>query len=213
MAQVFRTLQRYAAIRSVRFACTALLGLGVLASFGWQVMDLFRTVQHNEPVAAVTAGPATAEPVKAELGKTLLQLFGASAAEAVPSGEKAGPLPESNLNIQVSAIFFQSTPEQSSVVLEDGDNTLMLKSGDEVRQGITVRMIEGYRITLERSGKLEQISFRGFGGEEGASPDLNSLPPLAQTAPDVSAIPPVSPGQGAPAAYQQYIQRKLAQNK
>src|SRR5690606_29290158 len=49
---------------------------------------------------------------------------------------KAEQLPESNLDLQVSAIFFMASSEHSSVVLEDGNRTLILRAGEEARPGI-----------------------------------------------------------------------------
>lgn len=214
MVSAFRTLTHYASIRSVRLGGSALLALGMFASLGREGLELLRTVQQVAPARAVVAPLAVSGPASSDPAPPLLQLFGDAPAGTVALAEKAAPLPESNLNIQVSAIFFQSTPEQSSVVLEDGDNTLMLKSGEEVRPGIAVSRIESHRITLERGGKFEQISFRGFGGEDGDSPAPSQLPPIVQVIPDASPLLPADGGgQGAPAAYQQYIQRKLAQNK
>lgn len=212
MAPVFQTCKDYAAIRSVQLTGAVLFALFMFVSLGWRVGIFFRQVQNSDPVSTVAAPPAASERISTEPSKTLLQLFGGGLVEATDLAEMAAPLPESNLNIHVSAIFFQSTPEGSLAVVEDGDNTVMLKSGGEVRPGIVVRRIESHRITLERGGKFEQISFRGFGADSAVNPAPISLP-LAQTTPDVPAAPAGEGVQQMPAAYQQYIQRKLAQNK
>ncbi|TBV01912.1 type II secretion system protein N [Phytopseudomonas dryadis] len=155
---------------------------------------------------------ASPKPLSAEL----LTLFGTSRDKEAAQPELA-VLPESNLNLQVSAIFFNSSAAQSHVILEDGDKTLSLKPGEEVRPGITLQKVESHRITLKRNGQLEQVSFRGY-GDSPADVNLESLPPIAQSmAPPTPTMPnaeqPAMEPNNVPTPYQQYIQRKIAQNK
>ncbi|WP_043244650.1 type II secretion system protein N [Pseudomonas solani] len=223
MATILHTLTRLAGIRSVKLSALSLCFLLVLAALVWQGLQLRAALQ--PPVLAPTeASEPGPQDGPTQLGKGLLGLFGSSADAESVAAEALEKLPESNLDLQVSAIFFVIPAEQSTAILEDGDRTLILKPGEEVRPGIAVQRIESHRITLKRNGKLEQITFRGYGDIPGASPAPDSpMPmPVAQNIEPVtdtlaSSLPavaePVPASQGVPTAYQQYIQRKLAQNK
>ncbi|WP_407362466.1 hypothetical protein HKW97_17815 [Pseudomonas luteola] len=85
-------------------------------------------------------------------------------------------LPESNLNLQVSGIFYRDFAASSIAIIEDNNKTLFLKTGDTIRPGIIVQNIEAHRVMLKRNEKLEQITFKDFS-------DNNSL-----------YIPPTPPG-------------------
>ncbi|MGA6108331.1 type II secretion system protein N [Pseudomonas solani] len=223
MATILHMLTRLAGIRSVKLSALSLCFLLVLAALVWQGLQLRAALQ--PPVLAPTeASEPGPQDGPTQLGTGLLGLFGSSADAESVAAEALEKLPESNLDLQVSAIFFVVPAEQSTAILEDGDRTLILKPGEEVRPGIAVQRIESHRITLKRNGKLEQITFRGYGDIPGASPAPDSpMPmPVAQNIEPVtdtlaSSLPavaePVPASQGVPTAYQQYIQRKLAQNK
>lgn len=221
MATILHTLTQLAATRAVKLSALSLCSLLMLAALTWHGLQLRTALQ--PPVLAPSAlnepGP---QDGPTPLGKGLLGLFGSSAEAESVAAEALEKLPESNLDLQVSAIFFMAPAEQSTVILEDGDRTLILKPGEEVRPGIAVQRIESHRITLKRNGKLEQISFRGFGEMPGSSAAPESPMPVAQNIEPVtdtlaSSLPatpePAVASQGVPTAYQQYIQRKLAQNK
>lgn len=223
MATILHTLTRLAGARSVKLSALSLCFLLVLAALVWQGLQLRAALQ--PPVLAPTeASEPGPQDGPTQLGKGLLGLFGSSADAESVAAEALEKLPESNLDLQVSAIFFVVPAEQSTAILEDGDRTLILKPGEEVRPGIAVQRIESHRITLKRNGKLEQITFRGYGDIPGANPAPESPTPMpvAQNIEPVtdtlaSSLPavaePVPASQGVPTAYQQYIQRKLAQNK
>lgn len=219
-------------IRSARLCVLAVLLVAMLASLTWQAMEFFRGFK-NQPSLSRVASDASEIP-SAESSKpssSLLGLFGAGSSDVDVDAQPVEKLPESNLNLQVSAIFFMAHAAQSSVILEDGDRTMMLKPGEEARPGIVVQSIESHRITLKRNGKLEQISFKGFGEMPGGDSIGSPLPTVQQA--DAAPVmnknndneviaqapagnPPVAStavDQNLPTAYQQYIQRKLAQNK
>lgn len=186
----------------------------MLASLTWKGVSFWSEVRIQE--GADTAPPLTParNPDRITTKGRLPALFGSPDREVEPKSLER--VPESNLNLQVSAIFFVTEPEQSTAVLEDGNQTLMLRPGEEVRPGIIIAGIEGNRVTLKRNGKLEQLSFRGFG--EGEATSLESLPVATMEAPRQSqASQPISDqvtdGVPPPTAYQQFIQRKLAQNQ
>lgn len=221
MATILHTLTRLAGIRSVKLSALSLCFLLALAALVWQGLQL-RTALQPPVLAPTEANEPGPQDGPTPLGKSLLGLFGSSADAESVAAEALEKLPESNLDLQVSAIFFMVPAEQSTVIVEDGDRTLTLKPGEEVRPGIAVQRIESHRITLKRNGKLEQITFRGFGEMPGGSPAAESPMPVAQNIEPVtdtlaSSLPavaePAPATQGVPTAYQQYIQRKLAQNK
>lgn len=232
MASFLALASRILAIRSARLSLLAALSAAMLASLAWQAIDFFRDL--NEQPALSSSAPSAPTNASAESNKpssTVLGLFGTRGSEGNLDAQAIEKLPESNLNLQVSAIFFMAQAAQSSVILEDGDRTMILKPGDEARPGIIVQGIESHRITLKRNGKLEQISFKGF-GEMPAGNSLGSPLPTAQQV-DITAVtnqnnvneviaqvpadnppmPSTAVDQNLPTAYQQYIQRKLAQNK
>ncbi len=231
MATLVARLNQLLAVRSIRLSALVALAIAMLATLGWQTSQFIRGVNTQAPIARTENSEATNETTRVKPGSSLLSLFGAKNAEADLAAQTLEKLPESNLNLQVSAIFFMARAEQSSVILEDGDRTLMLKGGEEARPGIVVQNIESHRITLKRNGKLEQISFKGYGEMPGAAPATTSEPAAAQVSaalPDIQPdntdmvaqapveIPPAPPAaveQNSPTAYQQYIQRKLAQAK
>ncbi len=231
MATVLTPITQFFAVRSVRLSALTVLTIAMLATLGWQINHFIHGLTSQAPVAAAQTGETTQPDTKNKPSSSLLSLFGAKNPDADLAAQTLEKLPESNLNLQVSAIFFMARAAQSSVILEDGDRTMILKPGEEARPGIVVQAIESNRITLKRNGKLEQISFKGFGEMPGANTPTSTLPsaPELSAAPEISQnndsevvaqvpvdIPSAAPAaveQNSPTAYQQYIQRKLAQNK
>jgi type II secretory pathway component PulC len=215
MANALRMTINFAKTRSAQRLLLTLLVISMTAILGGQGFRFFNELQLNKPDS--TIGSPAPTPEKRKLSTALIELFGSSGGDSTQISKAAEQLPESNLNLHVSAIFFMANPGQSSIVLEDGDRTLILKPGDEARPGITVQHIESNRVTLKRNGKFEQISFRGFGeiASNGSAP--SSLPPIAQNseplATTTSSETPATLEQNTPTAYQQFIQRKLAQTK
>lgn len=217
MASTPLTLTALATARFSRLAIFSLLILAMLGSLGWQAIGFFRQLQQPFADKTPPSAPNKAEPRTTEMNMAVLQLFGSTELQAGDISDANQPLPESNLNLSVSAIFHKTNPGKSTVILKDGDKELILNPGDEARPGILVHRIDSNRITLKRNGKLEQISLKGFGEIEGLSSTSASLP-LAevpeQSDPYASQpLEPPAPAQPTPTAYQQFIQRKLAQNK
>lgn len=214
MARFLQHLYRPSSAKAARIASTLIISASVLAVLGWQASEFAKTVeQQTSMVANSSPSPNISPPEKKALDRSLLTLFGSADSDNL--GQLSSePLPESNLDLQISAIFFVTPPEDSSIIIEDGNRTLILKPGDEARPGIVVSRIESSRVTFKRNGKLEQLSFRGFGDGDA---DQASLPTAATES--TSAQPakmPEAATQGEqiqPTAYQQFIQRKLAQNK
>lgn len=231
MAILFSRLSQLFAVRSIRMSALLGLAIAMLATLGWQTTRFIRGLENQAPAAQEDNREAKNDEKQIAPSNSLLSLFGAKNPDSDLTAQTLEKLPESNLNLQVSAIFFMARAEQSSVILEDGDRTLMLKRGEEARPGIVVQNIESHRITLKRNGKLEQISFKGFGEMPGGNTPPNNLPAIqevsdaaqtnqnieqevvAQTPVNIPPAPPVVVEQNSPTAYQQYIQRKLAQNK
>lgn len=232
MAVLITRATQILTIRGVRLCVLALLLVAMLASLTWQALEFFRGFENQLPLSSVASGaPTIPSAESSKPSSSLLGLFGARSNDADVDAQPVEKLPESNLNLQVSAIFFVAHAAQSSVILEDGDRTMMLKAGEEARPGIVVQSIESHRITLKRNGKLEQISFKGFGEMPGGNSLGSPLPTVQQA--DAAPImnknndneviaqapagnPPAAStavDQNLPTAYQQYIQRKLAQNK
>lgn len=199
---------------SLAKAGALLLLLLMLASLAWKGMSFWDGLRHQESADVTQLPIPTINPDKSTTPSRLPALFGSPDQEiAMKTVER---VPESNLNLQVSAIFFGTAPAQSTAVLEDGSQTLILKPGEEVRPGISIAQIESNRVTLKRNGKLEQLSFRGFG--EGEATNLENLPIAsteAQPQGQISQPLPVQVTDAAPppTAYQQFIQRKIAQNQ
>lgn len=217
MASTSFTLTTPATARLSRLAIFSVVIMAMLGSLGWQVIGFYRQLQQPFADRTPPSAPSKAEPRTAEMNKAVLQLFGSTELQAGDISDANQPLPESNLNLSVSAIFHKTKPGKSTVILKDGDKELILNPGDEARPGILVHRIDSNRITLKRNGKLEQISLKGFGEIEGLSSTAPSLP-LAevpeQSDPYASQpLEPPVPTQPASTAYQQFIQRKLAQNK
>lgn len=216
---IFRTFNHFAAIRSVQLTTLLLITLAILATQSWQGFNFFSELQHEQLSVGINAPQGIAKTDKPALSKALIQLLG-STEESADQGHKTAEIhPESNLNLQVSAIFFMVPPGKSSVIVEDGDRTLILTPGEEVRPGITIQAIESNLITLKRNGKLEQISFREHDEANSDTPGLSTLPAQEQSAENAAIAPEMATAtatateQNTPTAYQQYIQRKLALNK
>lgn len=222
-------------IRAIRMVGLILLVLAMFISLGWNTYRFSSAVVMHDssvPSPLKIAALPNEKPASASL---LGNLFGFSDATTAISTVPTDELPESNLNLHVSAIFFRTVPAQSTAILEDGDKTLILKTGDEARPGIVVQQIDRNRITLKRNDKLEQISFRGFSDSASETAGLSTLPSSGQAArlagetasrtsnrtlaearvhaKPVSNITSGAPQSGASTAYQNYIQRKLAQAK
>ncbi|WP_443190684.1 type II secretion system protein N [Pseudomonas indica] len=217
MASTSFTLTTPATARLSRLAIFSVVIMAMLGSLGWQAIGFYRQLQQPFADRTPPSAPSKVEPRIAEMNKAVLQLFGSTELQAGDISDANQPLPESNLNLSVSAIFHKTKPGKSTVILKDGDKELILNPGDEARPGILVHRIDSNRITLKRNGKLEQISLKGFGEIEGLSSTAPSLP-LAevpeQSDPYASQpLEPPVPTQPASTAYQQFIQRKLAQNK
>lgn len=231
MATLLISATQFFAVRSVRLSALAVLFIAMLVTLTWQATQFIRDLNSQPPIAGAARSETTKPDTEDKPSSALLSLFGAKKNDVELAAQALEKLPESNLNLQVSAIFSMARAEQSSVILEDGDRTMILKPGEEARPGIVVQAIESHRITLKRNGKLEQISFKGFGEMPGGNSIGSPLP----TAQEVSAVPATSQNndneviaqaptgnppatstavdQNLPTAYQQYIQRKLAQNK
>jgi type II secretory pathway component PulC len=193
------------------FGLALALSLAMFGHLGWQGLELYKQQRFAPQDRSRSASaPLSATQGLPEPSAALLQLFGDHRhSEAIDSREAV--LPESNLNLQVSAIFFFAETEQSNAIIEDGGQTKILRRGEEVRPGIVVQRIQSDRVTIKRNGKLEQISFRGF-NENGpaASRDIPTqlpvdAPPVATASEPSASTPELS------TAYQQFIQRKLAQ--
>lgn len=217
MANPLQMTITLATTRSIQHFLLAFFVMSMAAILCWLEFKFFNELQLNKPHSATDLPTNT--PERQKLSTALFELFGPNKTGSTQVDEAAEKLPESNLNLHVSAIFFMANLGHSSIVLEDGDRTLILKPGDEARPGVTVQHIESNRVTLKRNGKLEQISFRGFGEIAGSALEPSSLPPLAQSSnsepltatTSLETPPPLE--QSTPTAYQQFIQRKLAQTK
>lgn len=210
MASMMKPFSRPLATSRLALLLAVGLALGMLGHFAWQGLGLYRLHLTEAADKPQSAPASTEQPRKTELSASLLQLFGAKQRN-LEQAESNVAVPESTLNLQVSAIFFVAPIEQSSVIIEDGDQTKILRQGEQVRPGILVQRIQSDRITLKRNGKLEQISLRGFA--EGTS-----APPreIAQQAPPEEPMPldtPTAAPAGLATPYQQFIQRKLAQSQ
>ncbi|HLD66724.1 MAG TPA: type II secretion system protein N [Pseudomonas sp.] len=210
MASKMKPLARPHATPRLVLALAVGLACGMLGHFAWQGLGLYRL--HLTEAADKSPSTPTSVNVapKVELSASLLQLFGAKQRN-LEQAESNAVVPESTLNLQVSAIFLVAPIEQSSVIIEDGDQTKILRRGEQVRPGILVERIQSDRVTLKRNGKLEQISLRGFA--EGSS-----APPreMVQQAPPPEPMPmdtPTAAPAGLATPYQQFIQRKLAQSQ
>lgn len=202
-----------------RQGATLCVALAMLGALGWQGHAFYRQMTSAGAASQPAPTAASIAPTRdKDAGKALDALFGGSDVGTPGDHPPSAELPESTLDIQVSAIFFVGSTGSSSVILEDGDKTLMLRPGEEVRTGVILDGVEARRITLKRNGKYEQVTFRGFDQDGGGSNDSPHLPtvdntppatPLAQQA-GAQRAPTAAP---PPPAYQQLIQRKLAQNK
>jgi type II secretory pathway component PulC len=213
MASFLQTLSSPLAARGAKFGAWLVLPALILATLGWQAFQFAQTTQKQASIAEIATATSSSEPAKKSLDKHLLGIFG-SLDQEQPEQTRLEALPESNLDLQISAIFFMTSPAESSVILEDGNKTLILKPGEEARPGIAIAKIESNGVTFKRNGKLEQLSFRGFGEGESATPD--SLPTAPAESPIASANETsgvATSAESPPTAYQQFIQRKLAQNK
>ncbi|SIP86985.1 type II secretion system protein N [Aquipseudomonas alcaligenes] len=213
MARFLQHLYHPSSAKAARIASLLIISASVLAVLGWQTSEFAKTVEQQTSMVARPPSPSISPPEKKSLDRSLLALFGSADSNNLEQ-LSSEPLPESNLDLQISAIFFVTPPEDSSIIIEDGNKTLILKPGDEARPGIVVSRIESSRVTFKRNGKLEQLSFRGFGDGQA---DQSSLPTAAT---ESSSAQPAEMPQAAtqgeqiqPTAYQQFIQRKLAQNK
>ncbi|MDG9925153.1 MULTISPECIES: type II secretion system protein N [unclassified Pseudomonas] len=212
MASFVQTLSSPLAATSAKLGIWLVLPALILASISWQAFQFAQTTRQQAPAAEAAQPAAQSESAKRSLDKHLLGIFG-SADQEQPDQAQREALPESNLDLQISAIFFMTAPEESSVIIEDGNKTLILKPGEEARPGIAIAKIESNGVTFKRNGKLEQLSFRGFGEGESAAPE--SLPAAPAEPPTATNETPAvaKSAESPPTAYQQFIQRKLAQNK
>ena len=124
MATILHTLTQLAATRAVKLSALSLCSLLMLAALTWHGLQLRAALQPPvlTPSALNEPGP---QDGPTPLGKGLLGLFGSSAEAESVAAEALEKLPESNLDLQVSAIFM-APAEQSTVILEDGDRTLIL---------------------------------------------------------------------------------------
>lgn len=197
---------------------TLILGVLAVTSFSVQGLGFYRSIQ-TTPAVTPAMNPSVSEDEQPSMPSAAAQaLFGASMGENERMTD--APLPESNLNLQVSAIFFTTPHELSTVVLEDGDKTVTLKRDEEVRKGVIIKNIESHRVTLERNGKLEQITFRGFSEGRDSSPvQTAQAPRIANAAPAQIMKKAPTPAsvrkpsqQRTSTAYQKFMQRKQAQH-
>jgi type II secretory pathway component PulC len=211
MASFLQTLSSPMAARSAKFGAWLMLPALTLATLGWQAFQFAQTTRQQDSIAEVTSTTSSPTPANKSLDQHLLGIFG-SLDQEQPEQVQREALPESNLDLQISAIFFMTRPEESSVIIEDGNKTLILKPGEEARPGIAIAEIESNRVTFKRNGKLEQLSFRGFGEGESASPESLPVASAEPPPPAVEAPAAAKSTEPPPTAYQQFIQRKLAQN-
>ena len=214
MASFLQPLSSPNAVKAARLIALLVFPALILGTLGWQALQFSKTTREHAVVAKDSPKPSLSTAEKKSFDKQLLGLFGSSD-HSKPEQIRSEALPESNLDLQISAIFFMTPPEESSVIIEDGSKTLILKPGEEARPGISITQIESNRVTFKRNGKLEQLSFRGFGEGEATSPESLPVAAAEPAQPLMSDAPPTANTgeQPPPTAYQQFIQRKLAQNK
>lgn len=209
MASILQQLSSLGTAKAARVAPLLFFSALILGALGWQTFQLTNTIK-SPPVAAIgSPKPSQSPQQKKSLDKNLLEFFGSTDPKQ-PEQIRSETLPDSNLDLQISAIFLMTPQENSSAIIEDGSKTLILKPGEEARPGIVIAQIESNRITFKRNGKLEQLSFRGFSEGMTVSPENPTPTPPAMS----EALPTANPDdQPQPTTYQQFIQRKLAQNK
>lgn len=159
------------------------LSVVLIVAIAWQLVQL--TWLLLEPAPDPDAGPIEASTTTSSRPKGVdvqsivnAKLFG-TAQSAAPV---AGPAPETQLNLVLSAVFAGADPGKGLAIIgESAQQTKVYSVGDSIRSGTRLHAVHPDRVILDRGGALETL----------ALPKRNLVAMAARPAPPTRQANPV----------------------
>ena len=159
------------------------LSVVLIVAIAWQLVQL--TWLLLEPAPDPDAGPIEASTTTSPRPKGVdvqsivnAKLFG-TAQSAAPV---AGPAPETQLNLVLSAVFAGADPGKGLAIIgESAQQTKVYSVGDSIRSGTRLHAVHPDRVILDRGGALETL----------ALPKRNLVAMAARPAPPTRQANPV----------------------
>ncbi len=136
------------------------LSVVLIVAIAWQLVQL--TWLLLEPAPDADAGPIEASTTTSARPKGVdvqqivnAKLFG-TAQSAAPV---AGPAPETQLNLVLSAVFASADPDKGLAIIgESAQQTKVYSVGDSIRSGTRLHAVYPDRVILDRGGALETLA-------------------------------------------------------
>jgi len=136
------------------------LSVALVIAIAWQLVQL--TWLLLEPAPQLDTSPIQPSANIAPRPKGVdvqtivnAKLFGTAQATA----PVAGPAPETQLNLVLSAVFATEQPERGMAIIgESAQQTKVYSTGDTIRPGIRLHAVYPDRVILDRSGSLETLA-------------------------------------------------------
>lgn len=136
------------------------LSVALVIAIAWQLVQL--TWLLLEPAPQLDTSPIQPSANIAPRPKGVdvqtivnAKLFGTAQATA----PVAGPAPETQLNLVLSAVFATEQPERGMAIIgESAQQTKVYSTGDTIRPGIRLHSVYPDRVILDRSGSLETLA-------------------------------------------------------
>lgn len=136
------------------------LSVVLIVAIAWQLVQL--TWLLLEPAPDTDAGPIEASTTTSARPKGVdvqqivnAKLFG-TAQSAAPV---AGPAPETQLNLVLSAVFASADPDKGLAIIgESAQQTKVYSVGDSIRSGTRLHAVYPDRVILDRGGALETLA-------------------------------------------------------
>ncbi len=175
------------------------LSVVLIVAIAWQLVQL--TWLLLEPAPDADAGPIEASTTTSARPKGVdvqqivnAKLFG-TAQSAAPV---AGPAPETQLNLVLSAVFASADPDKGLAIIgESAQQTKVYSVGDSIRSGTRLHAVYPDRVILDRGGALETLALpkrnlvamaaRAAPPPRQANPVIENLRRVAETNPTAFA--------------------------
>jgi general secretion pathway protein C len=172
----------------------------LLARLTWQVLEIFQAPAQIESAGPIR-GVATQAP-GAQFNWDSMPIFGKAKVEGTQTARQEAAKPKApagalkNLNVTVLGIVASSDPQHSYVVIRDRNEARVMRSGEEIRDGISIKEIEtrAFIATDGEADKRFELEMLGEGSALSADDtDTQSSSTTEQRTNDSGAeLPPVN---------------------
>jgi general secretion pathway protein C len=191
-----QTAQLQAWVPKVAVILLALLVAWLLARLTWQALELFQGPAQVEVSGPIEGG--VQQPSSPQFNWQNMPVFGkadpkeARAVKKEPEKPKAPVGALKNLNLKVLGIVASSEPNNSFVVIKDKNETRVMRNGEQIRDGITIKTIEPKAFIAtdgegEKRFELEMLAKDLLDALEETEPDESTPAPGSR-----EELPPVN---------------------